>query len=246
MYLQVRHAQNLCDATGFEIDVHWHLCSRRWTLADDDADFWAESRPVTFRHVACRALAPTDLLFHVCLHATKWNSPDPGVLWVADASRIVRRCGDTIDWARLVAHAQRRGFGRPLGDALSYLRETVELPIPAEPLRALNGAWSSRIERLQYRMERRRPGPVTGFVLLGLWYRSYARSQPDRSPSRRLARLVEFLRCRWGTASVWKALPYLLAKLLRSWWPLPSRRPPDAGVWHERLTSMALRPPDAP
>jgi hypothetical protein len=147
-------------------------------------------------------------------------------LWVADASWIMRRCGETIDWTRLVAHAQRRGLSPPLAEALSYLRETIELPIPIEPLRALEEARRSRIERFQYQMENRRPGPITGFVLLGLWYRSYARSEPTRSPSQRAARLVEFLRCRWGTASLGTALRYLVTKLLRGRAPqLPLRQP---------------------
>jgi hypothetical protein len=147
-YLSVGHALGFKDSSGRQFDLHWHVlpeCCR--PHADDD--FWAGAVPIDIDGVGTLTLNPADHLLHVSAHGVRWD-PLPPFRWVADAMAIINS-GAELDWNRLVAQAQKRRLVWPLKDALRYLRQTFDAPVPDAILEKIENASASKFDRLEYR-----------------------------------------------------------------------------------------------
>jgi hypothetical protein len=146
--LDVRHALGFENAHQCHFDLHWHvLVNCRYPNADDD--FWTGAIPVQVRDVSTRTLDPTDQLLHVCVHGAAWSPVSP-IRWVADAMTILHGSHSVIDWARLVAQAEKRRLILPLREALTYLCNSFGAPIPSYILTEMNKARVSDLERKYY------------------------------------------------------------------------------------------------
>lgn len=143
------------NALGLEMDLHTHvLHDCLYDGADDD--FWAAARTMRVGGVETRALSAADQLLHVIVHGFRRSTVAP-VRWVADTAVVVRESGPDLDWVRLVEQARRRRLSRIVGAALAYVRQRFDVPIPAEPVAALQAESAGWTERLEH-WSRVRPG----------------------------------------------------------------------------------------
>ena len=107
------------------LDLHWNALWPQRT-ADADRPFWQEARRIDHQGRAAWALAPTDELFHTCMHGARRSqnayswAPLPLVRWITDAFMIARSCD--IDWARIAALAERYHARLHMRDAFLCLR----------------------------------------------------------------------------------------------------------------------------
>ena len=135
------------------LDLHWNaLWAQR--RAGADAPFWENA--VRIHHPGARAwaLAPSDELFHACMHGARRSqnayswAPLPLIRWISDAAMIAHR--HPIDWARIDALAARYHARLQLYDAFLVLRR-FGLAIPDDLL----AAWSrvrSPADELHYEL----------------------------------------------------------------------------------------------
>jgi hypothetical protein len=201
------------------LDLHWHVLDECCQPEADD-DFWREAVAVQLHGVETLALNPADQLLHLCVHGTKWD-PAPPVRWVADAMMVLRSAESEIDWTRLVAQTEKRRLGLWMRDAMSYLREALDAPVPAFVLESLRAMPASKRERMEYRYKsqsfRQRP---LGYLPI-LWF-NFARltGGADSPPS--LPGFVKYLQGYWGARSLWETLFHSLFMLLRRVWVILS------------------------
>ena len=119
------------------LDLHWNALwpQRR---ADADRPFWESAQRIEHQGRPAFALAPTDELFHACMHGARRSqnayswAPVPLARWVTDAFMIARSCD--IDWVRIDALSDRFHATLQLHDAFLYLREGLGFPVPGELL----------------------------------------------------------------------------------------------------------------
>ncbi len=98
-------------------------------------DIWARGRTKTIAGVPARIPSASDHLLHVCGHAS--YSPSRASLhWVCDAWGILER-DDSVDWTLLFDAAVKARLAMPLFPMLGYLRDALDVPIPASLLGAL-------------------------------------------------------------------------------------------------------------
>ncbi|MFN8538872.1 MAG: nucleotidyltransferase family protein, partial [Thermomicrobiales bacterium] len=184
---------------GTALDFHWHPL---WEIGAPDADgpLWARAQPATIGGAATLAPAPSDLLLHVCVHGARWH-PSPPFRWVADALVILRESGDALDWASLVAEAERLHLVMPMRATLRYLRRRWHAPVPEwvlTHLRALPVAPTLRLEYVAHQRPR------------GLWQKaliawSHARRAVGYDhPLRAVAILPARLQALWGLEHPWQ------------------------------------------
>jgi hypothetical protein len=146
--LDVEKSWTFTDAQQREFDLHWHLMIEcRYPHADDD--FWTDAIPVQVADVATRALSHTDQLLHVCVHGAAWNAVPP-LRWIADAMVILDASDSEVEWTRLVAHAENRRLTLRLRHALTYLRDSFGVAIPAYVLIEMGEVRVSDAERKLY------------------------------------------------------------------------------------------------
>jgi Uncharacterised nucleotidyltransferase len=142
--LRTRHAIDLHDEAGRQVDLHWYALYQ----SVGDARLWTDSIGLTVGDVQTRAPCPSDLLLHVCVHGVSGECPG-AMRWVADAVTVIRTSGDQLDWQRLVDRAVAQQCTVALHDALAHLSRFVE--VPAWVIERLRATPASRAERLAHR-----------------------------------------------------------------------------------------------
>ena len=148
--LPFHHALGFEDTNGGHIDLHWHLSHECLTSQATD-DFRKRAIPTQMNRIPIYVLNPTDQLLHVCLHGSRWNHLPP-VHWIADAMTILNTKELEIDWNHLSAQAEKHQLTLPVTDALFYLRETFDAPIPPVILQHLKRLPTSKREQVKYQV----------------------------------------------------------------------------------------------
>lgn len=195
------HAAPFTNETHGSIDIHWRSLDAP-EESEGDHSLWAASRPVVFSGAPTRVPAPADLLLHACISGQRFGE-DVGCRWVADALTVVSGGGEAVDWDRLEAEARRHRESRAAADALDYLRQVFQAPIPAEVVARLSavrvGWWESLAARARQEVPERR-GPLLATALhIDAYQRRSGGGVLPRGPmglARSMART-------WGLSSAW-------------------------------------------
>jgi len=192
-FIGVKQSTDFRSTSGSHFDLHWHvLWDACYPGADDD--FWAGAVPAWVNQVATRALNPTDQLTHVCVHGALLNRVPP-VRWAADAMQILSAPGAALDWARLLAHAQRLRLSLSLRAALHYLRTVLDAPIPATVVETLAAMPVNALDRAFYRRKISRRGLLGEIPLMWSHYCLIQAAQqlPPTRPG-----FLRYMRLNWG------------------------------------------------
>jgi len=163
----VRDGWNFENARREQFDLHWHVLLECRNQAMDD-DFWTRSIPLQIADIETRTLHPTDHLLFICLHGVRWNIVSP-MRWIPDALMILRGAAAQIEWARLLALAEKFRLNLRLALALNYLNEQFQASIPTDFLQALNRIRVSERERQLYEALIAPPSWYAG--IRAHWYR---------------------------------------------------------------------------
>ena len=195
-FLRSRHNARYVRANGDSCIVYWRPFH---DFADaerglEPEDLWEHPIDLELRGVPARALSPTDELLNVCVggaRPSRWSS----VIWVADAIVVLRAPDSAIDWQRLVRQARSLRATLRVHDALWFLRQELDAPVPEDVLDELRAAHTTRREVLAHRAAGTRLGPLgaTPDTLT-----RFLRLTADVSVPRALAGLPTFLRDEWG------------------------------------------------
>jgi hypothetical protein len=196
------HAQDLRNADGTEIDLHWH-CLREVPGETIDDWFWSNAKPFTFEGVKTLQPAATQMLVQTVLHGLRANL-EPSIRWVSDAAALIGQSVDPIDWSAIVAVGRKQRLACRLSMGFSYLVEQFAQPVPGWVIEQLDAAGISIIER------------VENLIYLGPALRMYS---PHFFP------LVDYWRYRrvLNARRFWREFPSYLARRwqLRHPWMIP-------------------------
>jgi hypothetical protein len=97
-----------------------------------------------------------DLFLQAVVHGTKWSDP-MRYDWMIDCTFIIRLAGESFDWARLWATADRYGLVAILGEALEVLAEALPLPVAPAVWRQRSGRAPVWLERREARVRQKPP-----------------------------------------------------------------------------------------
>jgi len=148
---RMRHALSHVHPERGEVDLHWHVLT---DCQNDESDrhFWENSVPIDVGGARTRRPSATDMLLHIVIHGIRPNVMPP-IRWVPDAVMVIRS-GETIEWERLVQFSIDHGISARMKLGLGYLKDRLQVDIPAEVLQALE-ARPSLLERIElHAMER--------------------------------------------------------------------------------------------
>jgi hypothetical protein len=173
--VEVRHADEFVDARGRRLDLHWSVLKETCGKSAND-DFWLASIPLELDGAPTRALCPADQLLHVCVHGSQ-SGPVQPLGWIADSVVLLRAQGDALDWERLLEQARRRRLIVPLREALGTLDVVWAGAVPHDVLDALAREQTTRFDRLEHRIKRRRRPLLGSLPVLWFDYRRLARGQ---------------------------------------------------------------------
>lgn len=169
-HLPYRHSISYSDQSDNIVDIHWHALYQCCSAESDD-DFWQMAEKVNLGDATTLTLNPTDMLFHLCIHGLLW-SPEPLIHWFADAFTVFQMKKSEISWDRLVAHATKRKLTKTLLNALTYLGQALDAPIPPTFLNKLSEVQITKTEQFEYslRTQSRKEKLIGGFPLYMIHY----------------------------------------------------------------------------
>ncbi len=122
------------------LDVHHAILPPTARLKPDSAKLAAASRPLA-AEPRLRLLAPADMVLHSATHLFLNEEWSHALRDLADLDSLLRHFGPEAGfWQDLAPRAFELDLARPLYYALRYARHILETPVPAEALRAIDGA----------------------------------------------------------------------------------------------------------
>jgi hypothetical protein len=195
-FVQSRHYARYEHANGDRCLLYWRLFHefsdpRRGV---EPENLWEHPIDLELRGVAARALSPTDELLNVCVSGARLRRW-PSVTWVADAMTVLGAPDSSIDWQRVLRQARRLRATLRVHDALSFLGQELDAPVPAYVLDELREEHTPRREVFAHRTAATRLGPLGGVPDT---LTRFLRLTADESVPRALVGLPTFLRDEWG------------------------------------------------
>ena len=133
--------------------------------------------------------------------------------WLADATLVIRECGDELNWDRLFEQTEKRRLLLPVRETLLYVKEALHAPVPDALLQKMKHAPVSRLERMEFRTYTNPPDGFLGWLPLFWFY--YLRTAQSPSDGRLRARFLGFpryLQRRWGMEHLWDVGLHALSK----------------------------------
>jgi Uncharacterised nucleotidyltransferase len=212
-YVSILHALHFENAAKSPLDLHWHVLTE-CVGSDADRDFWDGAAPVQLNGVPSFCLNAVDELFLTCIHGARWNFMPP-IRWVADAILILNS-GKELDWDRMRKQAEKRRLALPLREALHYLRDQFEAPIPADFLTDLDRVPVSNEEWKEYQARKKRP-----YALVPYLWAFYPRISRDTGRPPGLLGFIKYLQDFWELEHIWQVPISLGRRIVRTLLRLP-------------------------
>jgi hypothetical protein len=98
-------------------------------LAGPGGEVWETRVPFELMGTPTFALAAPEQLVHTCTHAAGADDV-AAVSWVADATAVLRSAGAAFDWERVLELAHGRRVAATVGEALGWLRQSLDTHVP--------------------------------------------------------------------------------------------------------------------
>jgi len=137
------HMPQLCKPGGVTLELHWTIVfPGSYVHFDHDLDqLWSRANPATIGGVQSLMLSPTDLLLHLCLHASvKHRFGGVGLRGFWDMALVIRRYGQEIDWEQFTTRVHQWEMANGVHLALQLTEEWTGIVIPAPVMRSLQPA----------------------------------------------------------------------------------------------------------
>ena len=153
---------------GAEIDLHWYPFHEGMSQRVSDR-FWKNAVPMQVGQLTLLRPCAADLLLHVVIHGLRCNVVAP-LRWAADATMVIRREHDAIDWDELDQFAASIKVRSRFYFGLRLLQQASIIDLPAN-VRAVTPTWIERFESYAYViMSRRTVLPGDLWLYRGLTY----------------------------------------------------------------------------
>jgi hypothetical protein len=118
------------------IEVHTRIERPSAPFAIDHDGIWERARPWPAGGQGVLALAPEDLLLHLCLHAVYHHKFRIGLNALVDIALVVER--ESLDWAALTARARQWRARLPVFIGLELAHRMARAKIPSPVLESLS------------------------------------------------------------------------------------------------------------
>jgi hypothetical protein len=121
-------------------EIHWNLTPPGESYSIDPGGLWERAVPVQIAGCEALALAPEDLLLHICYHTSYHHQFAFGLRPSCDIAETINRFGYALDWQTIAELAVCQGWQRGVYLALRLARELAGADVPADILARLRPA----------------------------------------------------------------------------------------------------------
>lgn len=200
---------------GFEFDLHWYPFFESAHQRYQDI-FFENSREFILGGNSFRTLSAGDHLLHILVHGLKYN-PEPPIRWIPDAHHILSEAKEEIDWERFLGLCEQFKVSLPIREALDYLAQTYQSPLPSEIRQGLHQHPVSLTERWvhNYTISHSEDLPEAFFPRIQSLWINYLRLSPHRSLMGHLWGFLGYLHFRTRGKNYLKIMTYYIRRSLQ-------------------------------
>jgi hypothetical protein len=119
------------------VEIHWTICDPNETYQFDLTELWQRAIPTDFFRETALALAPEDLILHLCHHASYHHLFDVGVRPLCDLARIIECFREQLDWEALQMIAERWQWEKGLYLMLGLIYRYFDVILPATIMKSI-------------------------------------------------------------------------------------------------------------
>jgi hypothetical protein len=117
------------------LGIHWHIQPPSGFSKIDINVFWKNAQHVRIAGFEVLALAPGNLLQHLCVHLYKHALIDTLRLkWCCDIAEVIHYYGEKINWEYLVQTSRDFEIGEPVYRGLTFAATYLDAAVPDEVL----------------------------------------------------------------------------------------------------------------
>lgn len=211
--IAVAHSTPFANADGHQIDLHWHPFWECFN-AHENRDYWDRATPVKINDAPTLVLSPTHQLLHTCWHGARWNEVPP-IRWIADAITILEATHSQIDWKEFIQKARRHHISLPLLDALRYLKQHLNAPIPDFVVGELAEIPTSTLEQEGYAAMVTPHVHLSTAKIIRLIYFDYLWLRSSSNSHLAFLTFARFVQAKWSLQSLWQVLVYIPLRFVK-------------------------------
>ncbi len=210
---------------GSALDLHWRIFHTSRKAFEND--FWENLRTVKLNSREVFVLSPAHQLLHVLVHGARWRDI-PMLQWVPDSLQILSS-SDVIDWDRFLYQVKVRSVRLQVRDALGYLKDIFDAPVPTSALRKVRRPFATIREYVHYIDIRghqfhtsktvKKPVWIWKSYLASLWVQNQQKIY-EFSNLQILAGFFKYLQNYFGVRSLWQIPFYAIYKMMQKSWKL--------------------------
>ena len=122
------------------VEVHWAIEDDESPFAINTEGLWQRARALEISGVPALALAPEDLLLHLCLHASYnhgWLPFGNGLRPFCDIAATIKHYGSGFGWHDFVSRARSWGTGNGVWLSLAVASDLIGAQVPGPVLAQL-------------------------------------------------------------------------------------------------------------
>ncbi|MEN8219789.1 MAG: nucleotidyltransferase family protein [Pseudomonadota bacterium] len=123
---RVHHLIPFKKRNAMPIEIHWTIDKLSSPFKLEADELWRRAQPIN--GINAFALAPEDLLLHLCLHTTYFHSFNP-LKFLCDFPKTLQYYQDEIDWELLFHRAHQWGANKTVFLTLYLVRELLNVPL---------------------------------------------------------------------------------------------------------------------
>lgn len=150
------------------VELHWTLAPVNTPFRIDLEGLWQRAQPLELEGVGVLALAPEDLLLHLCLHTAYIDHFSSQLRPICDIVWTVRAFSDVMNWSALAQRAKAWGAQRTAWLALRVTQRLLAIELPSAFLDELRPVGYDPILEKWAIQQIFAPPPVTG-KLAAVW-----------------------------------------------------------------------------
>lgn len=208
---EIRHSALFLSKEGYRVDLHWDLLPRNWGVRANE-NLWNDVHQFQVGDATLETPHPSAHLLQACLHGIEWSFVAP-VRWVADASFILDKRLEQINWDWIIQESRKRRLSEQLKHQFERLKVEFEIPIPERAIAALESGRHPRWQKVEKIVVARPPNLFTKLIVF--WF-YHLRSNPEKSLLARIHSFPGYLKAVFNLGPDEK-LVFVLVQKLRHW-----------------------------
>lgn len=200
--IPLKNAIAFNNSIGQGLDLHWYLLPECCN-SDMEDTLWERAKEVTFYEIPTKILSSSDLLFHACIQANRYEKNYTPIRYLADIITLLNTDYSNLNWHHIIASAIKQQMILPVRNVLNYLNHELCPSIPLAILNDINIRKAGKIDIISNKV-RSRPSILGSLSRYWVNYLYYSFSVSKKLNLLDFIGFFKYMKLIWGLKYTWQ------------------------------------------